>query len=198
MIGELISVSPELMTWFGDLFLKNTDWPGHIEMSERAKVMLAPQIQQFLAQQESQQAPIPAPIQAKLQEQQQIIEQANQVIQQLAEEAQGKRLDYQAKVEIEQFRQQGETEREAIKAKLQIELQAMKGSASLGVAHIAAEAKGVQSEHVAIDEAIARGQEHAFTAQQAERDRQLAVSQMAHDAAQADADADRMPPEPMI
>jgi hypothetical protein len=48
IIGELVSANPELMTWFGDLFFQNQDGPGHQAMADRAKVMLAPPIQQML------------------------------------------------------------------------------------------------------------------------------------------------------
>ncbi len=48
IIGELLTANPELMSWFGDLFFQNQDGPGHQQMAERAKVMLAPPIQQMI------------------------------------------------------------------------------------------------------------------------------------------------------
>jgi hypothetical protein len=57
MLGEIIGSDPVMMTWFGDLFFKNTDIPGHDELAERAKLMLAPPIQQSLNQPEDQKIP---------------------------------------------------------------------------------------------------------------------------------------------
>ena len=48
IIGELLTANPDLLTWFGDLFFANQDGPGHQQMADRAKVMLAPPIQQML------------------------------------------------------------------------------------------------------------------------------------------------------
>lgn len=190
MIGQLISAQPELMGWFGDLFLKNTDGPGHLAMADRAKVMLAPPIQAMLAQQASGEAPIPIPVQAKLQSQEQMLQQANELIQRLGEEVKGKQLDARAKFEIEQMRQQAENERAAIESDRDVKIAESKNAATIAVARINAEAKGIVSTQTAIDEQIALGHEHAFTADQAERDRQhertVATSQMAHDAAMGD------------
>lgn len=48
-LGQLISAKPEFMAEYGDLFFKALDVPDHEEMADRAKVMLAPPIQQALA-----------------------------------------------------------------------------------------------------------------------------------------------------
>jgi hypothetical protein len=57
IIGELLSANPELMTWFGDLFFQNQDGPGHQQMADRAKVMLAPPIQQMIQARQQGQDP---------------------------------------------------------------------------------------------------------------------------------------------
>ncbi len=53
-IGELIQADPQLLTWFGDLFFENQDGPGHKDLADRAKLMLAPPIQASLAGQKPQ------------------------------------------------------------------------------------------------------------------------------------------------
>ncbi len=51
-LGEIIGKNPQYgLQTFGDLYFKYQDGPGHMELSERAKVMLAPPIQQMLAAQ---------------------------------------------------------------------------------------------------------------------------------------------------
>lgn len=87
ILGQIISADPgPMMAVYGDLFFKNQDGPGHDEMAERAKIMLAPQIQQALAA-KSQGQDIPpqahaqmAQMQQKLQEQDGIIKQAQELL----------------------------------------------------------------------------------------------------------------------
>lgn len=100
-VGELIAQNPELMTWFGDLFFMTMDGPGHQQMAERAKVMLAPPIQQMLAAKAQGQDPQAAAQMA----------QAQQTIQQLQAELQ-KAMKPTA---VEELKQQGESERTHLK-----------------------------------------------------------------------------------
>lgn len=71
-VGEMIAAEPQLMTWFGDLFFKNQDGPGHEEMAERAKLMLDPRIQQSLTGQQ----PIPPEVQVQMAAMQQQLQEA--------------------------------------------------------------------------------------------------------------------------
>lgn len=43
---QMVQAQPELMQVIGDLMVKNMDWPGAEEISDRLKIMLPPQIQQ--------------------------------------------------------------------------------------------------------------------------------------------------------
>jgi len=125
IIGELLAANPELMTWFGDLFFQNQDGPGHQQMADRAKVMLAPPIQQMLAAKASGQN-VPPEVQAQL-------AQAQQQIQQLQAE-----LQKAAKpTAVEEIRQQGQSERThlellADREKLHIESETKIAVAELG------------------------------------------------------------------
>ena len=95
MVGDLISANPQLITWFGDLWLKNQDGPGHTEMAERAKMMLAPPIQQMLAQQAQGQSPVPPAIQAQMQQLQQRLQDAEKLLQHAAQELQSDNAKHQ-------------------------------------------------------------------------------------------------------
>jgi hypothetical protein len=98
MVGDLISANPQLITWFGDLWLKNQDGPGHTEMAERAKMMLAPPIQQMLAQQAQGQSPVPPAIQAQMQQLQQRLQDAEKLLQHAAQELQSDSAKYQTEL----------------------------------------------------------------------------------------------------
>ena len=125
--GELISANPEFMAWFGDIFLKNQDWPGSDEMAKRAKVMLAPPIQQML----SQETPIPPQAQQQIAQLTQQLEATTGFAQQLHEQIQTKQVEQQGKLQEATLKEQAENEREAMRlqteqaiamAKLQIEM----------------------------------------------------------------------------
>lgn len=96
-IGELLAADPQLLTWFGDLWFGNMDGPGHEELAERTKAMLAPPIQQMLAAKAHGQAP-PSPreqqLQTQLQQTQAQLKQASMIIQ-------AKQIETQAKGQID-------------------------------------------------------------------------------------------------
>jgi hypothetical protein len=98
MMADLIQANPQLITWFGDLFLKNQDGPGHLEMAERAKVMLAPPIQQMLTQQAQGQGAIPPPIAAQMQQLQQRLADAEKLLQHASQEIQSDNAKYQTEL----------------------------------------------------------------------------------------------------
>jgi portal protein len=99
IIGELLSANPELMTWFGDLFFQNQDGPGHQQMADRAKVMLAPPIQQMLQAKQQGQDPQAA---AQLAQAQQTIQQLQQQLEKVGKPT-----------AVEEIRQEAQTVREA-------------------------------------------------------------------------------------
>lgn len=117
MLGELIASNPEFMTWFGDKFLKNTDIPDHKELSERAKVMLAPPIQAMLAEKDAAE-PLPPHAQAKLAKAQEVIQQLTQANQELLKERETDGIKEQAETERTQMQDATKLEIERIKAEL--------------------------------------------------------------------------------
>src|SRR5881396_3283715 len=102
VIGELISSNPMFMTWWGDLFFSTSDFPGHQQLAERAKVMLDPHIQQML-QSKSQGADVPPAVQAQLMQLQQQIQEAEKVMQAQADELRTRQADTQVKLQIAQM-----------------------------------------------------------------------------------------------
>jgi hypothetical protein len=103
MMADLIQANPQLITWFGDLFLKNQDGPGHLEMAERAKVMLAPPIQQMLTQQAQGQGAIPPPIAAQMQQLQQRLQDAEKLLQHASQEIQSDNAKYRTEIQRTQM-----------------------------------------------------------------------------------------------
>lgn len=190
-LGELIGREPQLMTWFGDLYVGSSDMPNRKAIAKRAKVMLAPPIQAMIAAEESGEHAIPPQVQQRLAQMEEALKQADVLIQDLHQKVEGKQLDYQAKIETEKMR----SEVELRKADLQIQLQQMKDATTLAVEHLKNEQAGILSAHTAVDEAIALDSAHAHDATMAtlqqQHDQAMATTQMAHGAATADGQADR-------
>lgn len=150
-LGDLISANPAFMSFFGDIWLKNSDFPGSLEMSERAKAMLAPPIQQML-QSKEQGAQIPPQLQAQMLQMQQRIAEAEQVMQQQAQELATRQGEIQSKMQIAQ-----------LQADKDIRLRQMADATALSVAKLQLLAKGIIADQESRDEALALAVEQERT-----------------------------------
>lgn len=119
-LGALLEQSPELMTWFGDLYFENQDGPGHKDMAERAKLMLAPPIQAKL----SGSPQVPPQIQAQLAQQGQELQKAQQFIATKQAEQQGmlQKAQMDGQIEMQKAQLQSQTQLEIAKIKAQSDL----------------------------------------------------------------------------
>lgn len=167
-LGEIIAADPNQMAVIGDLFFKYQDGPGHEEMADRYKLMLAPPIQQKLSGEQQ----IPPEVQAQM-------AQMQQAMQELQELADKNKTDLQKT----QMQQQSETERAALESaskerlemrKLEVQLEIE--MAKLGSAQSMARAELEQQElHQHNEQSLQREQMQATQAEaaidrQAERD----------------------------
>src|SRR5436190_2124984 len=160
-MGELLSANPVFMTWFGDLFFKNSDGPGHLELAERAKVMLDPKIQQML-QSKEQGTELPPQVQGFIQQLQQRVQQAEQIMQAQQKEIDTKQADAKVKYAIAH-----------LDASKDITLRQMQDATALAVAKINALTKGVISDNEAEVERIALAAEQARTAAQMDHEARM-------------------------
>ncbi len=101
-LASLMNANPMFMTWFGDLFFANQDGPGHDEMAKRAKVMLAPPIQQMVAADASG-SQVPPEMQQQLQAKNQQIQHAEAAMQQLKQQVDGKQMEIASSEKIAQM-----------------------------------------------------------------------------------------------
>lgn len=152
-IGELIGNDPQLMTWFGDLYFENQDGPGHKDMAERAKLMLAPPIQQKLASKDGSQQ-IPPAVQAQLTQLQQQLQQATQFIQ-------TKQAEQQGAIEQAKVKAAADLQSAALDRDKDIRLQQMKNAATIAVARITAAKEAFQQEAESQEERLATGLDQA-------------------------------------
>lgn len=179
-VGELIAANPELMTWFGDLYFLTMDGPGHQQMADRAKVMLAPPIQQMLAA--KSQGQDPQAVAALAQKDAQI-----QAMQAELEKA-GK------PTAVEEIRQAATTEREAADLAFQREKMQADNETKIAVAELGAKIERLalfleERARVGVQAEAARGREHDLGMAAVDQAGSMAAAEAerAHEAAEAEA-----------
>ncbi len=119
--GEMLQANPQLITWFGDLFFGAQDGPGSKQMAERAKVMLAPAIQQMIEQKKSGGASLPLEVQGQMQQMQMQMQQMGQALQEAQSGMQAKQLEAQTKMQIAQIEAENKLQIEQLKAQVTLE-----------------------------------------------------------------------------
>lgn len=114
-MGQLIQSDPSLMQVFGDLWVKNQDWPGASDIADRLKLVLLPQVQQA-EQSKGKLPPEVAPIVQQLQQAIQQREQALMGMQQEMKQLQGENETMKAGLMIKQQEVQIQGEETKIKS----------------------------------------------------------------------------------
>ena len=192
-LGELIAAEPQMMGWFGDLYFSARDIPNRKQLAERAKVMLAPPIQQMLAAKEQGKEMDPA-AQAEIQQLRQQIQELEQIAGRMNEAIKTNQAEQSAKVAIEQGKAETQTQIEQLKAQTQeriaqleaerdlllakqkdateLERARMDNATQIHVAEIAAKTKGVIQSQEMEHEAIALAHTMQHETEQAALDRE--------------------------
>lgn len=184
VIGDLLNANPQLLTWFGDLFFKNQDGPGHAEMAERAKVMLAPPIQAMLAQ-KAQGSQVPPEIAQQLAAKDAQIAHAEAAMKEMQGQLQGKQQEIASKEKIASWELQSKEK-----------IAALDREVKLGVAELGAKVDRLELFLQESQLVGARAHESALSAQE---HAQTLVEQMAgqaHESGMSAQDAAQTPPEP--
>lgn len=107
-LTQMFSANPELMSFYGDIFFKNSDFAGAQAMAKRAEKMLPPALQDENTDQEKIQLT-------------QALEQANQQVQAMAEQLKSRQENEQLKAQVETTKAQSELERAKIDAAVKME-----------------------------------------------------------------------------
>lgn len=152
MLGEMIAANPGFMEWFGDLFMKTTDSPDANELADRAKVMLAPPIQQMLKAKQEGQTPIPPEVQQKMAEAEQVIKGLTEQVEALTKEAETESAKMQAKA-------QADAQLEQVTSAAALQLEQMKGELALAKQQMADEFKMALEQFKATEAAKTREDE---------------------------------------
>ncbi len=161
MIGDLIQAEPQLITWFGDLWLENQDGPGHKDMAERAKLMLAPPIQAKLA---GKDGGLPPQAQAAIQ-------QLQQQLQQLQQEHAADTIKVQGQLQQAQIKSQADMQIAQMQAQADLQREHLISARAIAVARIGAAKSAMDIQAESAEERLATGIELAHEAQQSAIDR---------------------------
>jgi hypothetical protein len=99
---EMVQANPALMQVIGDLMIKNMDWPGAEEISERLKLTLPPEIQQAEMQKKQKGMPpemqqIVSQFEQAMQQKDQMLQEAQQMMQQMQMELQKEKTENEAR-----------------------------------------------------------------------------------------------------
>lgn len=138
IIADLLTANPMFMGWFGDLFFKNQDGPGHEEMADRAKVMLDPKIQAALAQKAQGQKDVPPALMAQLATMQQRLQAAEGVIQAAKQELESKQQEFAVKERLVQLEVESKERVATLDRETKLEIAAADRETKLAVAELAA------------------------------------------------------------
>jgi hypothetical protein len=144
-MGELAHAAPQLVPMYADLWVKNMDGPGFIQIADRLKKSLPPQFQDS----QNGQAPVPPQVQQQLQQSGQMIDALTQQLQEATK-----------RNETDAAKQQATLAKAQIDAQLQIQLQTMRNAASIEIAKIGAATKGALASNAAENEAMALAMSH--------------------------------------
>lgn len=180
IVGDLLSAAPQLMTWFGDLFFKNQDGPGHTEMADRAKVMLDPKILQMIESKAKGQE-IPPQVQAQLAQKDQQLQELSQVAQQMQQQIQTDAVKEQAETQRKQQALAADLERAKIEASLKLEIAKMDNATKLQIEEYKLRGAQMQAELDAREQQLGAQQQR----EQQDHERGMAGATAQHDADQA-------------
>lgn len=190
-LGELIQSDPQLLTWFGDLFFENQDGPGHKDMAERAKLMLAPPIQQKLAG--GAQANIPPHVQA-------MVTQLQTENQQLKQAQATDQVKVQGSLHEAQLKAQSDQQIAQLEAQKEIHLHQIDNAAKIEVARIQAAKESANVAAEAAEERLATWleQAHEVGVLAQEQGHEHEMAQRATEAAQQGQTADQDHQQKMV
>lgn len=129
-LGEIIAADPTQMAIIGDLFFQNQDGPGHEQMAERYKVMLAPPVQALV----SGKGAIPPEIQQQMQQATEQMQQLQAELAKAQEIIKGKQIETTAQFRKAQLDTSADLEKTRMELDSKEKIALMQATASMTTA----------------------------------------------------------------
>ena len=166
LMNGMMGNNPETMALYGDLFFKAMDMPFSNEMSERAKIMLPPQIQQMMNGEKDVPPEVHAMMQQASEAMQQVELQMQEVQQAGAEVQKEATVNEQTKADIDKMTSDLSADQARFEAKIAKELANLaKLQAKISIEQIEAEKEGyIESERAEMNSEVAEQMAQAILA----------------------------------
>lgn len=136
-MAQIMQGNPNIFPVIGDIWVRNQDWPGSDEISERLKTMLPPQIKD--TEQDGQQIP-PQALQ-QMQAMQQQLQQMGQAMQQMQQALKEAEAGNQAKIQTAQIDAEQRKQEAILQARTDVEIAQIQMAAKAEIARMEAECK---------------------------------------------------------
>jgi hypothetical protein len=134
---QIMQGNPNVFPLIGDIWVRNQDWPGSDEISDRMKTLLPPEIQQ----QEKTGMQIPPQVAQQMQQMQQQMQQMQQALQQTQGALQQAQAGNEAKIQSSQIQAQQRMQEAKLQAQTDIAVAQIQMEAKAQIAHMEAKIK---------------------------------------------------------
>lgn len=136
-MAQIMQGNPNIFPIIGDIWVRNQDWPGSAEISDRLKTLLPPQVQQ----QEGKGQKIPPEAQQAMQQMQAQLQEMQQAMQQMQAELQKEKSGNEAKLQAAQIDAEQKRQAAILDAQTEIEVAKIQMAAKAEIARLEAESK---------------------------------------------------------
>lgn len=136
-MAQIMQGNPNIFPIIGDIWVRNQDWPGSSEISDRLKTLLPPQIKE----QEGKGQQIPPQAQQAMNQMQQQMQQMQQAMQQMQAQLQEAEAGNQAKIKAAQIDAEQKRQAAILDAQTEIEVAKIQMEAKAEIARMEAEYK---------------------------------------------------------
>jgi hypothetical protein len=137
-MAQIMQGNPNIFPLIGDIWVRNQDWPGSDEISDRLKTMLPPQIKD--SEKQGQQKIPPQALQ-QMQQMQQQMQQMGQAMQQMQQALKDAEAGNQAKIQTAQIDAEQRKQQAMLQAQTDIEVAQIQMAAKAQIAKMEAEYK---------------------------------------------------------
>lgn len=182
MMSSVLQANPELINVVGDIFFQNSDMAGADIMADRFKRYIQIKLPGIIEDKGSDPAAKAQALSAQLQQAHQVMQAAQQHIQQLEKDREAKVVETQGKLQIAHLQEQTAQSKAELDAYVKITVAEISSKAQNQQVRATLESKELQTLHTSAHEVALQAQEHAHTMQQGQQaaQNQAALADQGH------------------
>lgn len=182
MMSTVLQAQPELINVVGDVFFQNSDMAGSDIMAERFKRYIQIKFPGLIEDKGSDPQAKAQQLSAQLQQAHEVMQAAQQHIQQLEKEREAKVVETQGKLQIAKLQEQTAQSKAELDAYVKITVAEISSKAQNQQVRATLESKELQALHTSAHEVALQAQQHAHTMQQGQQaaQNQAALADQGH------------------